>query len=71
MRTGRTSTEPPPTTSGQPSASSDASSMSRASTIMKPSTRSFASAYGPVGDHLVLGRTTLPVGSSGWPGFFR
>src|SRR6478609_3684776 len=71
MPIGRTSTEPPPIAIGQPVASRAACVRSRASTIMNPSTKSLASAYGP---SLITGfgpRTTLPASASGCPGSFR
>src|SRR5206468_8956737 len=46
-RTGRTSTDPPNSNTGQPRATSTASSIDDASITRLPVTRSFDSAYGP------------------------
>src|SRR5215831_11139571 len=68
-RIGRTSTDPPTSKIGQPFEISTACARSRASIKVKPLTMSLASAKGPSWTLFCLPLTTLPVRSSGCPGY--
>src|SRR6516165_12602201 len=69
--TGRTSTEPPTSNTGQPFEISTACARSLASIRLKPPTRSLASAYGPSVTIFWLPLTTMPALSSGCPSSLR